>query len=455
MKKKVMLFLAILLIPLALADFNLDIQKVDKGSVVISELNNPAVFDFVIDNLGDPDNFEIYSPVGVSMAPKGTFDLPKGISTIEVSAYPNAEIRKRPGFFIFEYELRGQDTGILKDKLQIKIVELKEVVEIRVENVRLGDKTANVYIINKENTNLNDLRITGKSVFFDFDKKVSIGPYQNVSFEVDLKDLEKVVAGPYVLSSDVVLSNIKVEIDGVINYLEKEGLSVKTDTTGLIVRITKTEKKNEGNVPVSAKIEMRKNIVSRLFTSLSSEPSSSVRNGFFVNYVWDKNANPGETFSVSMITNYTLPFIFVILVVVVAFLAKVYSQTNLVLTKRVNFVKTKGGEFALKVRLHVKARKHVDKVQLIDRLPGMTKLYEEYGIKPDRIEESTRRLFWNIDRMSAGEERVFSYVIYSKLNVIGRFELPAATGIYEFNGKTFEVWSNRAFFASETDKTED
>ena len=455
MKKKAMLFLAILLIPLALADFNLDIQKVDKGSVVISELNNPAVFDFVIDNLGDPDNFEIYSPVGVSMAPKGTFDLPKGISTIEVSAYPNAEIRKRPGFFIFEYELRGQDTGILKDKLQIKIVELKEVVEIRVENVRLGDKTANVYIINKENTNLNDLRITGKSVFFDFDKKVSIGPYQNVSFEVDLKDLEKVVAGPYVLSSDVVLSNIKVEIDGVINYLEKEGLSVKTDTTGLIVRITKTEKKNEGNVPVSAKIEMRKNIVSRLFTSLSSEPSSSVRNGFFVNYVWDKNANPGETFSVSMITNYTLPFIFVILVVVVAFLAKVYSQTNLVLTKRVNFVKTKGGEFALKVRLHVKARKHVDKVQLIDRLPGMTKLYEEYGIKPDRIEESTRRLFWNIDRMSAGEERVFSYVIYSKLNVIGRFELPAATGIYEFNGKTFEVWSNRAFFASETDKTED
>ena len=455
MKKKAMLFLAILLIPLALADFNLDIQKVDKGSVVISELNNPAVFDFVIDNLGDPDNFEIYSPVGVSMAPKGTFDLPKGISTIEVSAYPNAEIRKRPGFFIFEYELRGQDTGILKDKLQIKIVELKEVVEIRVENVRLGDKTANVYIINKENTNLNDLRITGKSVFFDFDKKVSIGPYQNVSFEVDLKDLEKVVAGPYVLSSDVVLSNIKVEIDGVINYLEKEGLSVKTDTTGLIVRITKTEKKNEGNVPVSAKIEMRKNIVSRLFTSLSSEPSSSVRHGFFVNYVWDKNANPGETFSVSMITNYTLPFIFVILVVVVAFLAKVYSQTNLVLTKRVNFVKTKGGEFALKVRLHVKARKHVDKVQLIDRLPGMTKLYEEYGIKPDRIEESTRRLFWNIDRMSAGEERVFSYVIYSKLNVIGRFELPAATGIYEFNGKTFEVWSNRAFFASETDKTED
>ena len=455
MKKKAMLFLAILLIPLALADFNLDIQKVDKGSVVISELNNPAVFDFVIDNLGDPDNFEIYSPVGVSMAPKGTFDLPKGISTIEVSAYPNAEIRKRPGFFIFEYELRGQDTGILKDKLQIKIVELKEVVEIRVENVRLGDKTTNVYIINKENTNLNDLRITGKSVFFDFDKKVSIGPYQNVSFEVDLKDLEKVVAGPYVLSSDVVLSNIKVEIDGVINYLEKEGLSVKTDTTGLIVRITKTEKKNEGNVPVSAKIEMRKDIVSRLFTSLSSEPSSSVRHGFFVNYVWDKNANPGETFSVSMITNYTLPFIFVILVVVVAFLAKVYSQTNLVLTKRVNFVKTKGGEFALKVRLHVKARKHVDKVQLIDRLPGMTKLYEEYGIKPDRIEESTRRLFWNIDRMSAGEERVFSYVIYSKLNVIGRFELPAATGIYEFNGKTFEVWSNRAFFASETDKTED
>ena len=122
------------------------------------------------------------------------------------------------------------------------------------------------------------------------------------------------------------------------------------------------------------------------------------------------------------------------------------------ISKQVSYVKTRGGEFAVKVRVSVKARKHVERIQIIDRLPGMTKLYEKFGIKPDKIDTSTRRLFWNIDHLQAGEERVFSYIIYSNVNIVGRFELPSATAIYENEGNIQESQSNMAFFVAEQRK---
>ena len=48
--------------------------------------------------------------------------------------------------------------------------------------------------------------------------------------------------------------------------------------------------------------------------------------------------------------------------------------------------------------------------------------------------------------------RVLSYVIYSKVGVLGRFALPPATALYEMQGKVEESQSNRAFFVAEQNK---
>jgi hypothetical protein len=143
-----------------------------------------------------------------------------------------------------------------------------------------------------------------------------------------------------------------------------------------------------------------------------------------------------------------------LLVIVISFLVHIYTSTAVVVRKHVSYVKTKGGQFALKVRIMVRAKQHVDQVQVIDRLPGMTKLYEQFGLRPDRIESATRRLFWTVGTLQAGEERVFSYIMYSDVNPVGRFELPAATTVFEHKGKTHEVMSNRAYFLADTMKSE-
>ncbi|MBT7238024.1 hypothetical protein HN865_04160 [Candidatus Woesearchaeota archaeon] len=58
--------------------------------------------------------------------------------------------------------------------------------------------------------------------------------------------------------------------------------------------------------------------------------------------------------------------------------------------------------------------------------------------------------------MDLGEERVFSYIVYSKIGVVGKFSLPEALAVFEKEGEIHEVESNKVFFLSEqTSKDED
>lgn len=432
---------------------NLDIQKIDKGSTIIAELDNPAVFDFVVDNNGPSDLFEIYSLVGVSMTPKGKFEIPHGETTIEVMAFPNEDIRKSTkGYFNFEYQIKGQNSGIFKDFLLIKIVPLEESLAIEAEPLHPSNSKAVVILKNKENTNIENLEINLESEFFSSKKTVSIGPKEELELEIEVnkEDTKKIVAGSYIVSAEIKVDDADAELETIMTYLEKEGTSVERYSDGFILKRNTVVKRNEGNVPVTATIEVKKDILSRLFTITSPESDQITRSGLVVSYFWARDLSPGESFSITTTTNYTIPLIFLILIVLAGLIAKKLAETAVTLNKRVSLVRTKKGEFAVKVRLHVKAKRHVDKIQITDQLPGVTKLYENFGKTPDRIDKTSRRLFWNISSLNAGEERVYSYIIYSKLNIVGKFELPAATAVFEHNGKMQEAWSNRAFFITET-----
>lgn len=456
MKKSLILIVFVIIALSMFVSASVSVEKINKGNVIISELNNPAVYDFIITS-DRPDTIEIYSLVGVSMSPRGAFDIPMGKSTIEVKAYPEKKLRQNEGSLTFQYQIK-HETGVFEDSLEAEVVPISKAIVIKPFNLKPGDTDAIVQITNTQNTYIEEISVTLDSEFFKKQDIVSLKPYEskNITIALDSEKIKKLTAGPYIVTAEVSLDKAYAKISGVLNYLEKQGTSINTETSGFIVRTTNTMKTNEGNVVVEDSISAQKDIISRLFTSYSISPSATQRNGLVVKYLWTKELKPGDTWNVSVTTNYTLPFLLIVLIVIISFLVSVYSSTNVNVKKTVSFVRTKGGEFALKIRLSVSAKNHVDNIQLIDRLPGVTQLYEKFGTKPDKIDGATRRLFWNISRLQAGEERVFSYIVYSKMNPMGRFELPAATAVYEKDGKMHEVLSNKAYFASETaDSAED
>jgi len=60
-----------------------------------------------------------------------------------------------------------------------------------------------------------------------------------------------------------------------------------------------------------------------------------------------------------------------------------------------------------------------------------------------------------LGNMDKGEKRVLSYLIYSKVGVMGRFSLPEAAAVYEREGEIHEVESNKAFFVAEQRKRDE
>lgn len=449
-KKGFVLSIATILLMLTFASaLSIEVEKTEKESTIISELSNPAVFDFTITNKGASEDVRIYSFVGVSFEPS-TFTLPGGKSTVEIKAYPSSKIRADDGVYRFDYEIKGTGSDLFKDTLAIKIIKLEDILEVRPSSIKYGDEKATIELTNLQNIKVENMRIAFSSVFFDEEKTISFKPLEKkeVTLNVKTNEIKDLAAGSYVVNLEINLQNASATTESAVSYIEQENIAVSKKSEGTIIRSTTLTRTNEGNLEVPDRIEITKNVLTRLFTTFSAEPLSTERRGVLISYRWEKDLKPGESWTITSKTNYTLPFILIILVVLSAFFVYIYSRTAVVLKKRCHFVKTTGNGFALKVVLHLKARKAVDNAEVFDRIPGAMQLYDKGGM-PHKYDERLGRLSWKMDRLNAGEERIFSYIVYSKIKIVGRLELAPAIVHFVKNNKTQYVSSNRTFFASE------
>jgi len=454
MKAKIISAILILLIIPLVSAANLEVKQLEKNNIIITELENAnATFKLQITNNEDKDDmFRIYSLVSVAMYPIEPFAIKSGETIIlDVTAAPHKEIlRDKRGIYAFEYQIKGEKTGFFKDTLAVRLFDIKEAVEIGIKDIPLNTTETTLTITNKEDIEIKRLKIIAKSKFFEFSQTLDLEKKESKNIEIPIILDKKIPAGEYEAEIIYELNDKKSSKTIQIQYLEESGISVSESANGFIIKKITFTKTNEGNVPAVARIEARKNILTRLFTIYSDRPTASERSGIFVDYTWEKELGVGESYTVTVTTNYTFPFIILLLIIVVGVLVRFLATGTVSLKKRVAFVRTKGGEFALKVALRVKARKNVKNIIISDRIPGHAKVYNKFGIPPHRIDESSRKLEWDISQMNAGEERVFTYIIYSKINIVGSFELPAASASFEHEGQREHIFSNKTHFAAET-----
>jgi hypothetical protein len=258
------------------------------------------------------------------------------------------------------------------------------------------------------------------------------------------------MAGFYTMNAEIKIDDEKAKVEGIIKFVEKDLVTTTKQDYGIIISTKIITKANEGNILTTSETVIRKNILSRLFTTFNPEPDIVEREDTRIYYTWQRQIKPGESLEIVVKTNWLFPLLLILLIVTIVVLVKQSSKTNLVLKKRVSFIRTKGGEFALKVTLLASAKKYIEKVNIIDKLPGLVKVYERFGVeKPRRIDEKNRRIEWNFEKLEPGESKLLSYIIYSKVGVIGKFELPSARAIFEKDNKLEETKSNRTFFIAE------
>ena len=454
MKKRFILsifgLLILLIIPTVFA-LSLNIEKISSNEVMVADLNQPAEFVLKITNTGPFDYMEFYNLLGFQMFPIGTTPISSGeTKEINLKISPIGKMKER-GHYTFDYFIKGQ-TGEVNEKLSFEIIDLKDAFEVGSGNIETASQSISIYIHNKHNFNFGKINARFTSAFFDFNEEFTLAPYERKDFEIVLnkEDFKSLMAGFYTLNVEVETEEQKANIEGVIKYTEEDILTTTSTNYGFVISTDFIKKVNEGNMITETETVIKKNIISRLFTTLTPEPDSVDRQGFTVYYLWNRELKPGEEFEITVRTNWLFPLVVILLIIAIIILVKQYSKTNLILKKRVSFVRAKGGEFALKVSIFVNARKHVERINIIDRLPPLVTLYDKYGQeKPTRFDDKNRRLEWNFEKLEAGETRALSYIIFSKVGVVGKFALPTATAIYEKEGEIQETESNRAFFIAE------
>ncbi len=449
MKKIFALMVLLLIIPNVIA-INLNVEKTSSDEVLIPELNKPVEVSLKVTNNGNTDDFIFYTFFGSGMNPTESIRINAGeTKNIEAEIYPRLDLQR--GFVTFSYFIQG-DKGDHEERLTIKVIDLEDAFEIGAEEFNLEENSIKVYIKNKVNFNFEKIEADFSSPFFEFTESFNLEPNKIKEFDiqVDKEDFKKLMAGFYTLEADIFIEDKNAEVNGVIEFVEKNQLTTKQEKKGFIITTQTIKKINEGNVEVGSEIKIKKNIISRLFTTLIPQPDIVERKGLNVYYTWNKEVKPGETLEIKARTNWFFPLLIVFFIVSIIILAKQYSKTNVILKKRINFVRAKGGEFALKVTIKVQAKKYVERVSVTDRLPPLVKIHERFGTeKPKKVDEQKKKIEWFFEKLETGETRVLSYIIYSKVGVVGKFALPSATAIYERDGQIQESNSNKAFFVAE------
>ncbi|MBS3085891.1 hypothetical protein J4225_04385 [Candidatus Pacearchaeota archaeon] len=452
MKKIILALVFISIILPSVLAINLKIEPdTDKGTLIY-RLKSPATFNINVTNFGPADNIEFYNLLAFSMYPPGTFHINNGeTKDIQIIVYPPEEFEQK-GFYSFDYYIRSQDGSQMSRNIVLKIIDLNNAFEIGAKEFNPESNSIEIYIHNKEEFNFNKINAVFSSAFFKLEQEFSLEPNKRKDFTITLnkEDFNKLKAGFYTLNAVIKIEEQTAEIEGNINFVEKSIVTSEDKQFGLFISTKTISKKNEGNTVESTEVVIKKDIISRLFTSFNPEPITVKRRGFLVTYTWDKELNPGEALNIKVKTNWFYPLLIIFFIVIIVVLAKRYTETDLTLRKKVQFVKAKGGEFALKVSILTNAKNHIERVNIIDKLPPLVKVYGRFGAEsPTRFDEKNRRIEWNFEKLEAGESRVLSYIIYSKIGVLGKFALPSATAIYEREGKIKESESNRAFFVAE------
>ena len=454
MKKKALLLFSIILISLSIitiSAINLEVKSEPISNSFLVELDEPAIFDLTIKNLEKKDTFKIYSLVGINITHNPIILANEETKKVRIYVTPQDSLKNKLQSYVFEYKIKDSNNDIQSETLTLNIVDLESSFSIKAEPI--GPNTERIILDIKNNImkNFKNVEFKISSKFFEHEEKISLKANEKKFIEImiDQEKIKTLNAGNYIMNAQIRLKDHIANIESQIKFLETEGIETSETKEGIIIQRSEIIKKNTGNVKKLVKITMEKNLLAYIFTTRNIATTKIETNGFIKKYIWEKVLIPNEEIKIVTKTNWLFPIFILIIILMGVRLIRKSIYDNLELSKKVSFVKTKGGQFALKVTIKARAKKHLEKITIIDKIPPIVKLYNKFGtISPDKIDLENKKLHWNLSSLNKNETRIFTYIIYSKIGIMGRFELPETRAVYEDEGELKETISNRSFYVN-------
>ncbi len=448
MKLPVLITLILLLVTISSA---LDVDTMFESDIYVRELEIPIPFTVEFRNV-TPGNYHLYTYANFNIEPAGAFyldnDTKKDFTVAPYNVLEN-------GRNVFSYSIgRLNSEEKIDKKMVINFLNFKDMIEIETNNIDFDSGVVKVYVKNLEDYNFKNLTVTFSSILFTINQTFNLDAKETKIINVDVNgELLKITkAGTYVLDGAFEVKNRTVQIQGKLYLGAKSDIKTSEIKRGVLNRRLNVTKINEGNTIELINIKITKNMLTRMFTSFNTEPITTYREGGRIYYSWDHKLSPNESYTIISRTNYYYPILLIIFTSGIVYFIVQYLRIKVEVKKKANPIKTKNGEFALRVNVTVRAKIDMYDVSLIDKIPTTVKLYKNSpSIAPDKIDVGTRKIKWKIGDLKAGEERIYSYIVYSRVGYVGRFSLPRAVVRYkvEEGDTVLRESSKEIFFLSE------
>lgn len=234
-------------------------------------------------------------------------------------------------------------------------------------------------------------------------------------------------------------------------YVEKVTKEIQSSLFGIIT-VKEISLENKGNIDLTGYEFKIKKGFTDVFNSYQPKPEViEVDDGRY--YTWKFNMKVDDVKTIVVKSNYTVLVILIVVAVLLLIYLILTRPKIEVIKKVVNMSTNEEGLSKFKVMLVIRniTSTSLTNIKVNDKLPHIaTMVPTDYvgTIKPSKILKHPHKgtiVIWDVEELHPKEERVLYYIIQSKLNIIGSFNLPSAVAkIKDIFGRMVKVTSNKA-----------
>lgn len=442
--------IAILLLPAVLAaSYEVDVSTVD--NTILS--NESAVFQVVINNFGQQtERFQIYTfdTNWVIQVEPSSLTIPAENSReYTVRVHPKANIGYgTQGMAIM---IKNLNEGIIqKESVIIHVADplsgprsyapsVQLTAEVPHEVYPRDPLRVRLRMRNRNALNITNMTVRVDSPLFERTYLTNLSPLgerqDDISFQLD--DYQE--PGTYRLNIVLQYAEQKVSevatiftvpvVENVVENHQDASTFLRDETTLFV--------ENKGNAPVVYNASLPTNRFRALFTNVEPDTDHMKVKGERA-YVWQLELAPQERVQLVMVTNYRLLAVLFILAIAGVILYYLLRSPVIAVKETI----TQGDSSSLKVRIFVKNRmgKALEGVSVVDRIPSIASYVKEERLgvlNPTKIVNSKKGTLvkWEVDVLEPFEERILSYSLKSRLQIVGKLSLPAARVHFQSHGK--------------------
>lgn len=462
MIKKLSIMLLALLLLATSVTAALPVVRSNAVSDTLTEVDSTAIYKVTLTNVGKTDDrFQFYTInsfwdidptiVPVPASSTVTIDVEVTLNDRQVvgpQLVPVTIKSLESGDFVVEnmyVYVRPSDSVILSYVPNVLVkVDTKERVDPR------DPLSVEIYMKNRNQLDIKELRISLESGLFTKEVQTTLGPLEEKTNQVLIGLNELQPPGVYDINIRLITDNRTItQVQKEVEVIAYSEVSVEqTKVKGLFSYAEYMHLYNDGNDDAVKQVKIQKTFFQRIFTTSSDKATKLKENG--VTYMtWNIPLKPQESYDLSVKTSYNI-LVIIALIIIASILLYYLFRSPILLYKRAKIIaSTEEGVTEVRVKLHLKNRsgREIRNVKVIDRHPKIVSLVEETNtvgaLRPTKMLSADKvhsLLMWNLDTLEPYEERLLTYTLNSKLNIVGNIHLHTAKA--RFHTKSGERTTN-------------